>query len=206
MRELYEKHLTLLRSTVQERHGFSVRQHSSPFINGFHAEESPLAPLWLPTRPLPEAISWRRDEKEPSTTAKPTAVRAALRPEDWSKNEYAILHDMTHLALWHSRYGVYAANEAEAIVLEAAWADDILGKGWGHVLTVELGLETTIPYMWSYPAVPEKHGYSEVSQWHRPRRAAWWRVETAKLIKLGCLTPEGKPTYKRADWRGVTLT
>ena len=202
MREIYEEDLVRLRDEVARRYGFRMMKVSSGYINGSRrqADDSPLIASFLPQRAWPGG--WALDR--PKNRKKPKTVRLQLPRERWDQEAWAILHEMTHLALWHGEYGVWAANEADCVVLEAAWADDILGRGWGSCLALELDSDTGLPYGYGYGYRTKYRVSGDMLRaWKRPRAAWWWKHETDKLKRIGVLDEKGKPTYKVADWRGL---
>jgi len=112
--------------------------------------------------------------------------------------DFGVIHEITHLVLWHSRVGVDATNEAECVVLEAAWCDTILGRGWGVRMAKSLGGTVEIPY--------SREGASTggvIGDWAAPTRTKWWARERQKLQRIGVLDKRGHPTWRRANWRHV---
>ena len=116
---------------------------------------------------------------------------------------HGLLHEMTHLALWHPKEGPKATNEADCVVLEALWAEDILGRGFGRRM-VELSKDVGVPYIKSRPNMEPPWGSTgDVGQWAEPQRTKWWRAERNKLQMLGVVDAQRRPTYKTADWGRV---
>jgi len=208
VRDIYEEDLVRLRDEVARRYGFRIMEVSSGYINGsrWQADDSPLIPSFLPRRGQPGDVGYwsLAPQGLPKNRKKPKTVRLQLPRERWDQEAWAIIHEMSHLALWHGEHGVWKANEADCVVLEAAWADDILGRGWGQCLALELDSDVGLPYAYGY-GYRTKYSVrgDSLSAWKRPRAAWWWKHETDKLKRLGVLNERGKPTYKVADWRGL---
>lgn len=112
--------------------------------------------------------------------------------------DFGVVHEITHLVLWHSRVGVDATNEADCVVLEAAWCDTILGRGWGTRMAKSLGGTVEIPYSRKKAA-----SGGVIGDWDEPTRTRWWARERQKLQRLGVLDERGRPTWRRANWSHV---
>lgn len=181
-----------LRDEVQKRHGFRLVRTS----------REPCRDTDEPSFTVDAYLPWR-DQDSTRWQSKPKAVFIFEHPGLWDVRAYAILHEMTHLAMWHGAKGVWATTEADCTILEAAWADDILGQGAGAELIRTQGPVTSIPYAPGLRAMTYGANY-EISDWKRPQRSWWWKHETAKLKRLGVLDESGAPTYKIADWRAQT--
>ena len=178
-----------MRDEVKKRYGFRlVHTNREPVWDT--AASSPLMDAFLPWRDQ-DATRWQ---------PKPKAVFISEHPDLWDRNAYAILHEMTHLVLWHGARGVWATTEADCSILEAAWADDILGHGAGAEFIRTIGASTSIPYV---PGRRTESGSADfqISDWKRPQKSWWWAQETAKLKRLGVLDESSAPTYRIADWR-----
>lgn len=119
---------------------------------------------------------------------------------------HGLLHEMTHLALWHPKKGTKATNEADCVVLEALWAEDILGRGFGSAL-VEISRDVGVPYLKSrsYLYKNPAEQWEDLGQWAKPQRTKWWKMERAKLQMLGVVDAQRRPSYKIANWGSVDV-
>lgn len=174
---------------VQRRHGFRLVQWKN-----FSKKDLSFSPVVGAGIVVPD-----RRRKQPKT------VYIFTDKYRWDNLDVAhgLLHEMTHLALWHPEEGPKATNEAECVVLEALWAEDILGRGFGRAM-VELSGEVGVPYIKSRPNMEPPAGETgDVGQWAEPQRTKWWKAERAKLQMLGVVDAQRRPTYKTADWRSV---
>jgi hypothetical protein len=174
---------------VQRRHGFRLVRWKN-----FWKKDLSFSPVVGAGIVVPD-----RRRKQPKT------VYVSTDRYRWEDVEVAhgLLHEMTHLALWHPKEGAKATNEADCVVLEALWAEDILGRGFGREM-VESSKDVGVPYIKSRPNMePPTGATGDVGQWAEPQRTKWWRTERAKLQMLGVVDAQRRPTYKTADWGSV---
>lgn len=115
----------------------------------------------------------------------------ARHPGGWI---YA-LHELEHCVFWHPENGVDI--------------DEMLMMPWAVAVLRSAGLPSTAYMRSSYTLTtqigvvgPIRHTYggSEVGDWKRPERSAWFLSAKRDNIAAGTITPGGLPTWKFPDW------
>jgi hypothetical protein len=185
--KLTNKELYRLLLRVQKAYGFNVVVERSlrPGL-----EQSPLIDAGVP-----KAGKYLRT---------PRTVYTIHNVEDLMTYAWAsmgILHEMTHLALWHPTLGVYGITESGAVVLETAWAEALLGQKYRPRM-LETLKGVGVPYDGTVLPFYDPNA-SLVGDWKEPRKTKWWHAEARRLQALGVLDENRKPTYKVAKWEGI---
>lgn len=182
-----------VRDTVADRYRFRFRydpllEKKNPEREGQYDKNGGWCRSFLPARPYRDVVGEVSSLQEPYKS-KPRTVVMGEPVVLWKCYGLEMLHELAHLALWHSQVGVWAATEADCVVLEHAWVRSIASKRAARAFLRFLPTrKTKIPYVAGTVG-------------HRPRRMGWWKHELCKLKRLGVLDEDGEPTYQRADWR-----
>lgn len=113
----------------------------------------------------------------------------------WPWADYALLHEFSHLVLWHPTGGVAFVDEQHTLVLECAWARAIVGDYWAdRWLRFPPNARTIIDRRGPYGQE------RTVNHWARPKATSWWAKARADLVSSGVLEEDGSPSWERPDW------
>jgi hypothetical protein len=173
---------------VQRKYRFNIVINKPNWKEGI--EESPILDAGVP-----KAGAFKYTPRTVYTSADVTM----LMTYGWAS--MGILHEMTHLALWHPTLGVYGITESGAVVLETAWAEALLGQKYRPRM-LETLKGVGVPYDGTVLPFYDPNA-SLVGDWKEPRKTKWWHAEARRLQALGVLDENRKPTYKVAKWEGI---
>ena len=154
-----------------------------------HMSKTPDAPRWLFAPAGPAALYVEGDDR-----------RVWIEEISATHNEGWIwaLHELEHVVFWHPQRGVEC--------------EEMLMMPWGVAVLKAAGLPSTMYMRSAYTlsahleTVGPKNNYSSnVGDWKRPERSAWFLRAKAANIAAGTITADGLPTWRYPDWRLINL-
>lgn len=104
-----------------------------------------------------------------------------------------VLHELEHIVFWHPLRGVECDE-----MLMMPWAVAVL-RAAGLPSTVYMRSVCTLSTQINIVRPGNRYG-SEVENWKRPERSAWFMRAKAANIAAGTITDDGLPTWRYPNW------